>query len=815
MDDLLNEFLIETSESISVLDGELVRLEQNPNDPELLSNIFRLVHTIKGTCGFLGLPRLEAVAHAAENVLGKFRDGDMEVSAEAVSLILQALDCIKEILSVLEKTETEPEGDDTSLIAALNDLAEGGTAPAEPQAEAEAETGEPSAPSEPLWERIGGLSSVDALIEIFYVRVMADQGLGRLFADVVLDVLKGHQRDYVSEIAGGLDRCRAEDPRIGNLFLGVPALDEGHYETIDAYLREAMAELEIDEVSSGELIALLCAKRDEIVGSTPSVQATAATPETPAPAVATAVSTPANPSAATPVAAAAKGAESSAVTHTIRVNVDLLENLMTMVSELVLTRNQLMQILRSRDDDTEFGAPLQRLSHVTSELQEGVMKTRMQPIGNAWAKLPRIVRDIAHELDKKIDLQMIGAETELDRQVLELIRDPLTHMVRNSGDHGLETPAERRAAGKADSGTITLNAYHEGGHIIIEVSDDGRGLNVDKIKAKAIANGLASEAEFDALSDQQVQQFVFKAGFSTAEQVTSVSGRGVGMDVVRTNIERIGGNIELKSVEGKGTKFVIKIPLTLAIVSALVVEAGGDRFAIPQISVLELVRSSNNSEHTIEFVNGTPVLRLRNRLLPLVSLRRLLHLNDPVATAAEGESLYKRAGGAGAIKAVVEGLYQKVLADDSLKRFFSNTDMALLKANQRDFFAQALGGPAEYTGSDLRTAHQHLVAQGLPDRPFARVEARCHPRARSRDGAGDQDQRRRRPGLEGAVHRRRPSGHLHLRDHRRSRVRYRGDRGQTGGPHPAAHLDVLRQHDPGRRQRDHDSRPERDRGRDR
>jgi two-component system chemotaxis sensor kinase CheA len=257
------------------------------------------------------------------------------------------------------------------------------------------------------------------------------------------------------------------------------------------------------------------------------------------------------------------------------------------------------------------------------------MATRMQPIGNAWAKLPRIVRDLGQELDKKIDLVMKGAETELDRQVLELIKDPLTHMVRNSADHGLETPADRLAAGKPEIGTVMLNAFHEGGHIIIEIADDGKGLSVAKIKQKCIDNGIASESELEQMSEQQVQQFIFKAGFSTAAAVTSVSGRGVGMDVVRTNIEKIGGTIELTSVEGRGTKFVIKIPLTLAIVSALIVECAGERFAIPQLSVVELVRASAHTEHTIERINGTPVLRLRNRLLPLVHLRHLLKLDEP------------------------------------------------------------------------------------------------------------------------------------------------------------------------------------------
>ncbi len=336
---------------------------------------------------------------------------------------------------------------------------------------------------------------------------------------------------------------------------------------------------------------------------------------------------------------------------------------MTLVSELVLTRNQLLQLARSQEN-SDFTAPLQRLSHITSDLQEGVMKTRMQPIGNAWNKLPRLVRDLARDLNKKIELTMLGADTELDRQILELIKDPLTHMVRNSGDHGLEMPAERRAAGKSETGRIVLNAFHEGGHIIIEISDDGKGLAADRIRAKAIANGLATEAELAAMPEAQIQRFIFRAGFSTAAQVTAVSGRGVGMDVVKTNIEKIGGTIDLKSTAGQGTTFTIKIPLTLAIVSALIVESAKERFAIPQISVVELVRArragtnarGDGEENTIELINDTPVLRLRDRLLPLVSLSELLGL-EPADTSDGGAHIVVTQVGSSLLGIIVDRVF--------------------------------------------------------------------------------------------------------------------------------------------------------------
>jgi len=304
-----------------------------------------------------------------------------------------------------------------------------------------------------------------------------------------------------------------------------------------------------------------------------------------------------------------------------------------LISELVLTRNQLMQLQRVQKS-SEFKVPLQRLSHITSELQDGVTRMRMQPIGNAWAKLPRIVRDLCVESGKKIDLIQRGADTELDRQILEIIKDPLTHMIRNSADHGIEDIADRVASGKSETGTIVLEAYHEGGHIFIRIADDGRGLDSERIRRKVLSKGLASEAELAGMSEQQIQQFIFCAGFSTAEKVTGVSGRGVGMDVVRTNVERIGGTIEMTSIAGQGTTFLIKIPLTLAIVSALIVEAGGQRFALPQINVIELVRASARSAIRIETIKNAPVLRLRDRLLPLVSLRALLELGEEDANSA-------------------------------------------------------------------------------------------------------------------------------------------------------------------------------------
>ena len=558
MDDLVVEFLTETNESLDELDVDLVNLEQNPNDKDLLSKIFRLVHTIKGTCGFLDLPRLEKVAHHAENVLGRFRDGDLEVIPEYVTLIFESIDRIKFIVGELEANGAEPQGEDSDIISRLDAAYEGKVISGdEQQTDSEEQTEEAEATEEKPKQ-----PESEAKAEEEAEKVMEEKS-------------KAKERN----IAPG-DATEAE---LEAAFAAAPGM-EGIVNPADLEKEGKQGAAAADEDSSAD-VAEDAEDGDNGDGTKTKTKAT----------------------------------------QTLRVNVDVLENLMTMVSELVLTRNQLLQIVRA-EGDTAFSTPLQRLNHVVSELQEGVMKTRMQPIGNAWSKLPRIIRDLALELGKKINLDMRGQDTELDRQVLEMIKDPLTHMVRNSGDHGIESPAERTAAGKPETGNIILDAYHEGGHIIIKISDDGKGLNEEKIKEKIIANGLANAEELKEMSTQQIQQFIFKPGFSTAEKVTSVSGRGVGMDVVRTNIEKIGGSVELKSVEGRGSVFTIKIPLTLAIVHALIVEASGERFAIPQLSVCELVMVSDHGDNRIEYIKGAPVFRLRDRLLPLVSLSDVLSL---------------------------------------------------------------------------------------------------------------------------------------------------------------------------------------------
>ncbi len=526
MDDLLREFLTETNESLDTVDNQLVRFEQDPNNAKILDNIFRLVHTIKGTCGFLGLPRLEALAHAAETLMGKFRDG-MPVTGEAVTLILSTIDRIKEILGGLEATEAEPEGTDEDLIERTASR----------------------------WSKARRMPN--------RCRVRASDRAG--------------------------SACRW--PRV-----------QGHAGRSDAGARAASRR------------SLARRARARLPAKPPSKRrASAAAPRLPP--AGRRLRLPRSPPRRRPQAAEARAKTTAAeadqpeadkiANQSIRVNVDTLEHLMTMVSELVLTRNQLLEICR-RNEDTEFKVPLQRLSNVTAELQEGVMKTRMQPIGNAWQKLPRIVRDLSGELGKQIELEMHGADTELDRQVLDLIKDPLTHMVRNSADHGLETPAERAAAGKPRAGhhpSVRLSRGRPHHHLHRRQrprsqhrADQGQG-DLERSRHRGRTREDDRKPRSTSSSSRRASR--------PPPPSPAVSGRGVGMDVVRTNIDQIGGTIDIKSVAGEGSSVTIKIPLTLAIVSALIVEAGGDRFAIPQLSVVELVRARANSEHRIERIKDT------------------------------------------------------------------------------------------------------------------------------------------------------------------------------------------------------------------
>lgn len=550
MDEIVKDFLIESNENLDRLDQELVKLESTPSSKELLASVFRTIHTIKGSCGFLGFKRLEKLAHAGESLLSKLRDGQLTLTEEITSGLLSMVDAVRHMLGAIQASGQDGEESYAPLIEHLTSLQH-----------------QPSQVAHPL---------------------------GETPKDGSCEVNEETVKDAVSEMEGRSTfpartndvEDLADPAKIGGLLL-----ERGQVRPED--LARALEQQEIGRKRIGEiLVAHGAAHPEDVLAAQQTLESR-------------------NPDAAI---------------ETIRVGVNLLDRLMNLVGELVLARNQLLQFSNSTQD-AGFQAVSQRMNLIATELQEEVMKTRMQPIGNVWNKFPRTVRDLALSCGKEVRLEMEGQDTELDRTIIEGIKDPLTHLVRNCIDHGIEFPAERKQAGKNTAGVLKLRAFHEGGQVNIEISDDGAGLNGERIRQKAVERGLIPAGRATRMSDRDVFNMIFLPGFSTAEKVTNVSGRGVGMDVVKTNVEKIGGTVDLLSSPGRGTTVRIKIPLTLAIIPALMVISGGERFAIPQVSLLELVRlESGESGKNLEMVHGTPVYRLRGRLLPVVYLNRELHL---------------------------------------------------------------------------------------------------------------------------------------------------------------------------------------------
>jgi two-component system, chemotaxis family, sensor kinase CheA len=493
MEEVVAEFLIESREGLDSLDRDLVALEETPDDKELLARIFRCAHTVKGTSGFLGFSKLEALTHGGESLLSRMRDGELTLDDAKTSALLAMVDAIRYMLGEVEVGGTDGDGDYSELTETLRQMAAGESIVAVPKPAAVASP----EPAKPVM-----------LPEAVAVVAVAPEPV--------------HDEPVHAE--------------------GAPAQHhEGH-----------------------------------------------------------------------------------TLSETVRVDVALIDHLMDFAGELVLTRNQILQLPSTRTDAVSTAAA-QRLNLITIALQEGIMRMRMQPVDSVFSKFPRIVRDLARGCKKLVRVELDGKNTELDKTLIEAIKDPLTHLLRNAVDHGIEPPEVRQKNGKHAEGRILVRAFHQGGQVNIEISDDGGGIPLDRVKAKALSRGLVTPEQVAGLSQNELTGLIFLPGFSTAENVTNVSGRGVGMDVVKTNVESIGGNVEVETQLGKGTTFRLRIPLTLAIVPALLVTSGTSRFAIPQVNLLELVRlEEGRNEQLVEFVHGAPVYRLRGKLLPLVFLDQQL-----------------------------------------------------------------------------------------------------------------------------------------------------------------------------------------------
>ena len=514
-DDILVEFIVEAREILDQLDLDFVQLEITPDDQKLVGNIFRAMHTLKGSSGFFAFKRLEKVSHAGESLLGKIRDGQLTLDTQKATILLSTLDCLRAIIEGIESTHTEPPGDDSGLVENLLALAAGKetnvpiqpTTPAEPQAEA-ISAPENTAPA-----------------------VSPEPPTPPANASVVIS----------ADDSESTDQVWAPDPA--------------------------------DIIKAQETAA------------------------------------------------------------PVKVSLELLDKLMNLVSEMVLARNRLLPFT-TQFSDHDFSSAVRVVDLLTLELQERMMKTRMQPIAQVWTKFPRLMRDVSNQCGKQVSLIQEGSETELDRTLLDAIRDPLVHIIRNSIDHGIELPEERISRGKPVLGKVLLRASHENGMVVIEIADDGAGVDFDLVRQRAIEKNLIPLQQAQELTDMQLLEFIFLPGFSTKSQVTNLSGRGVGMDVVKTNISNIGGSIDINSKRGVGTNIRLKIPLTLAIMPALFVRCGSEPYAIPQNSVLEMVRLDLSEATTgLEDFYGTPVFRLRNQLVPILFLNHQLEVSQDLPAA--------------------------------------------------------------------------------------------------------------------------------------------------------------------------------------
>jgi two-component system chemotaxis sensor kinase CheA len=601
-EEILQDFLVESFELIEQLDQDLVELETRPDDLDLLNRIFRVAHTIKGASSFLNFDTLTHLTHHMENILNLARHGDIIIDAGVMDVILESIDLMKALLTRIRDTRADG-GLDVSACVARLDAAVNGDAPV-----AAVET--PVAVAAP--EPVVSAASVEE--------------------DVDYSGMSDAQVEAEIERLITIKNAEAAAKRAGN----APAANATEDEVEPDYsgMSDAEVEAEIERLITIKNAEAAAKRANSAAPATPPTPEPISTPapvvvSAPAPEPKTQVAPVAKPAAAPAAPRKAEpkedaDAKGATVEQTIRVDVKRLDHLMNLIGELVLGKNRLIKINDDVEERYEGEAFLEELNQVvsivslvTTDLQIAVMKTRMLPIGKVFNKFPRMIRDLSRELNKKIELDISGEDTELDKSIVEEIGDPLVHIIRNSCDHGVETGEVRLAAGKTEGGTIQLKAYHEGNHIVIQIIDDGKGLDTDMLKSKAIEKGLITEKEADGMTDKEAYGLIFRPGFSTAAQVTSVSGRGVGMDVVKTNIEKLNGMIDIDSELGQGTSMKLKIPLTLAIIQALLVGVQEEYYAIPLASVLETVRISKDEIYTVE---SRSVMRLRDEVLSLVHI---------------------------------------------------------------------------------------------------------------------------------------------------------------------------------------------------
>jgi two-component system chemotaxis sensor kinase CheA len=591
-ENLIQEFLIESREHLATIEPDLLALEAEANSPDLINRIFRAIHSIKGASGFFGFENLKRLSHVMENALMEMRDGRLIPRPDVVEVLLNGVDKLNRMVDDIDQSEQVP---CQEVIASLEVILSGGQV-ALPAAAAPAETSQPTAAAQ---EDATPASSAGQL---------AFEPEAAAFEEALLH---GHHF-YAITPQEGVNQALADKLASVGKILDMKPQGLLLTSVLEADLICLGFELTSDEVQEVD--------KDHIQPKAPQPPAEVlAVPQQEGPALTPAKQQP-------PVQQARSAA--SEMAETVRVRVELLNNLMDLAGEMVLCRNQLLRAMgQESQQKPELNTILQNVNLITSDLQEHIMQTRMQPIGSVFGKFPRVVRDLARQLNKQIQLVMSGEDVELDKSIIESLSDPLTHLIRNCCDHAIELPADRRAVGKAEGGTITLKAYHEGGQINIAIKDDGRGIDTERIAQKLISQGIYGEPEVRRMSQSDLLNAIFLPGLSTAEKVSEISGRGVGMDVVRTNIEKMGGHISIESEVGRGTTILLRLPLTLAIIPSLIVGVQNQKFALPQINLVELVCvKAEEVPERIAKVGQANVLRLRGQLLPILRLADILDI---------------------------------------------------------------------------------------------------------------------------------------------------------------------------------------------
>ncbi|GFN31874.1 chemotaxis protein CheA [Paenibacillus xylaniclasticus] len=619
MNAYLSMFIDESNDHLQALNENLLKLENDPGDISIVQVIFRSAHTLKGMSATMGFEDLASLTHEMENVLDLVRNSKLAMDSFIFDTLFKGLDALEAMVQDIVGGGTG-KADVSSIVAALQSIVKGDySKDSQPSAESSAPTS-------------GGVNtSSGALLDVFQQSVLKqsiESGNSALYIKVTLRedcVLKAARAYMVFDVLENNGEVVKSEPSVQDL--EQEKFDRSFIVfTISNTNADELKKLieSVSEVESAEVVSLDAESLQMYgPGASSQQQKQAATQSAPAPApVEKAKDDAARPKPAARTQTAAAG--TAVASRTIRVDIDRLDSLMNLLSELLIDRVRLEQ-LSSEIKRSDLIETVEHMTRVSSDLQDIVLKLRMVPVESVFNRFPRMVRDIAKQLEKKIDLVITGAETELDRTVIDEIGDPLVHLLRNSLDHGVEMPADRVAAGKSETGTVNLRAFHSGNHVFIEVEDDGNGIDAAKVKRIAVKNGVLSEEEANKLTEEQAQMLIFAPGFSTADKISDISGRGVGLDVVKTKITSLGGHVTIRSQQGKGTIFSIQLPLTLSIISAMLIQMGSEKYAIPLSSIVETGIIKRDSIATVQ---GSKMIEFRGTVIPVVSLATVLDVPD-------------------------------------------------------------------------------------------------------------------------------------------------------------------------------------------